>query len=214
MSWSGRLDPKFKKERIKVKSIKMFGLAALAALMAMAFVGASSAMGGGTKLCTSEACASTVTHVHQTTLSGEANQATLLSSVINIKCAVLFLGDTLGSLGEPLIIHGEFTYSNCNNGCTLTEESESTLVEILKLGHESASLVLEYEINLHCGFFINCTYNGEGLEGTVRGPLLSTETNGEVSLTGQETSRVSGFCPEHAFLDIKTTPLSATYIST
>jgi hypothetical protein len=197
----------------------MFGLAALAALMAMAFVGASSAMAEATQLCsgdpTGSGCGTAVTHVHETTLAGTTNQATLLSSVITVKCDVLYLGDTLGSLanaGSKLVIHGHFTYSNCNNSCTVTEESASALVEVEKTGHETASVIGSGEVRVHCGFFINCVYNGVGLEGTAHGPLLSSETNGDVSLTGQETNRVSGFCPEEAFLDIKTTPLSATYI--
>ena len=190
----------------------MLGLAALAALLAMAFVGASSAMAGNTQLCSSEACGTAVTHVHETTLSGA--KATLLSSVINVTCDVLFLGDTLGE-GAPLVIHGNFTYTNCNSGnCTVAEESADSLIEVLRTGHETSSVTGEGEVNVHCGFFINCTYNGEGLESTGKGPLLSSETNGEVSLSGQETSRVSGFCPESAFLDIRTTPLSATYIGT
>src|SRR5436190_2230106 len=107
----------------------MLGLVALAALMAMAFVGASSAMAENTTLCSndSEESCTEITHVHETTLAGEANQATLLSSVINVKCDVLFLGDTLGP-GEPLLIHGHFTYSNCNNSCVVTEESADSLI--------------------------------------------------------------------------------------
>jgi hypothetical protein len=213
--WTGETG----KRENQVKPIKMLGLAALGALLAMAFVGVSSAMAGTTKLCSTdvetlaeENSCGAVTHVHETTLSGEANQATLLSSVINVKCDVLFLGDTLGE-GAPLVIHGEFTYTNCNKGsCTVTEESLDSLIEVLRTSHETASVTGEGEVNVHCGFFINCTYNGEGLEGSGKGPLLSSETNGEVTLTGQETSRVSGFCPESAFLDIKTTPLSATYL--
>ena len=53
--------------------IKMFGLAALAALMAMAFVGVNSAMGEETALCKADenpcAAENIITHVHETTLS-------------------------------------------------------------------------------------------------------------------------------------------------
>jgi hypothetical protein len=193
----------------------MLGLAALAALMAMAFVGASSAMAESTQLCsgdpTGSGCGTAVTHVHETTLAGEANQGILLSKVIDVRCDVLFLGDTLG-LGAPLIIHGHFTYSGCSGGCVVTEESADSLIEVLKLSHETADVTGEGEVRVHCGFFINCVYNGEELKATAKGPLLSSETNGEATINGQETNRVSGFCPEHAFLDIKTTPLVATYI--
>jgi hypothetical protein len=197
-----------------VKSVKMFGLGALAALMAMAFVGASSAMAESTQLCSGDptggGCGTAITHVHEATLP--ASQEVMLSSVINVQCDLLFLGDTFGSLGAPLTIHGHFTYSSCSNNCTVTELSASSFINVLKVAHETAVTSIETEVTVSCGFFIKCTYNGIGLEGTVHGPLLSIETNGETTLSGQETERVSGFCPEHAFLDIRTTPLSATYI--
>jgi hypothetical protein len=203
----------------KVKSIKMFGLAALAALMAMAFVGASSAMAEATQLCsgdpTGSGCGTSITHVHESTLPGEANQAILLSNILNVKCDVLYLGDTLGSLansGIKLVIHGHFTYTNCNNSCTVTEESTNSLVEVEKRVHETASVVGSGEVRVHCGFFINCVYNFVGLEATAHGPLLSNEINGDATILGQEMNKVEGFCPEHVFLDIKTTPLTATYI--
>src|SRR5436190_10340054 len=93
--------------------------------------------------------------------------------------------DTLG-LGAPLVIHGKFTYSNCNNNCVVTEESADALINVLKTGHETASVSGEGEVRVHCGFFINCVYNGEELEATAKGPLLANETNGETSLTEGE----------------------------
>ena len=198
----------------KVKSIKMLGLAALAALTAMAFVGDSSAMASNTQLCKTDpgagACTSAVTHVHETSLTGA--KGVLLSSVINVECDVLFLSTSVGTLGVPQVIEGKFTYSNCNSGCEVKEVGGPASIEALKTGHETAAVTGEGEVNVHCGFLINCTYNGEGLEATAKGPLLSSETNGSVKLSGQETSSVSGFCPEHAFLDLTTTPLTATYI--
>ena len=62
-----------------MRSIKMLGLAALAALIAMAIVGASSAMAGNTALCKvmagageDEGCAAgqLASHVHEETLTG------------------------------------------------------------------------------------------------------------------------------------------------
>jgi hypothetical protein len=203
-----------------VKPIKMLGLAALAALMAMAFVGASSAMAESTALCTADespcAAGNQVSHVHETTLSGAL--ATLLSSAGNVSCDVLFLGDTTGgNLGNPLRITGNFTYTSCTrsgSSCTVTEVNGPVEIRVLKEGHETGKVTGEGEVNVHCGFFINCTYNGEGLAGTAKGPLLSSETNGSVSLSEQTTHKVSGsFCPETAKLDITTTPLAATYIS-
>jgi hypothetical protein len=84
---------------------------------------------------------------------------------------------------------------------------------VLKTAHELGEVTGNGEVNAHCGFFINCTYNGEGLSGHALGPLLSTPANGQVRIEEQTTHKVSGsLCPETAKLDLLTTPLSATYI--
>jgi hypothetical protein len=192
-----------------VKAIKMFGLAALAALMAMAFVGASSAMAESTTLCSGDGSGCGVTHVHETTLSG--TQAKLLTSIINVSCDVLFLGDTVSALSSPLVITGTFTYTNCGS-CTVEEVGGGVEIKVLKLGHETSDVTGEGEVHVNCSG-LNCTYNGEGLLGTGKGPLLSSETNGSVVITEQTAKKVSGlFCPSTSKLDITTTPLSATYI--
>jgi hypothetical protein len=211
-----------------VKPIKMLGLAALAALMAMAFVGASSAMAESTALCkedavllTGEACPAgkLISHVHETTLTGAPGL--LLSSIVEILCDVLFLGDvtSANNLGSPLEVLGKFTYSNCmtasNGSCTVTETSTDIKLSILKLGHELADVNpqgIGGSVNAHCGFLINCTYDGEGLEAHGLGPLLASETNGQTRIEEKVTHRVSGVCPETAKLDLLTTPLEATSI--
>ena len=165
-----------------MKPIKMFGLAALAALMAMAFVGASSAMAEETALCSVDeaACeeANTVTHVHETSVG----KATLLSSS-NVECNVLFLGDTVEELSSPLVIAGTFTYTSCGS-CTVTEENGPAEIKVLKTSHETAQVTGEGLVHVKCFGFIDCYYLGVGLEGTAKGPLLSAQVpdNGEVSL--------------------------------
>ncbi len=201
-----------------MKLIKMFGLAVMAALMAMAFAGAGSAMAEPTALCNTmpgtgahEKCAAghLVTHVHEETLSG--NLARVLSSIFDISCDVLFLGDTLGNgLADPgpLVIHGTFTYFNCDNNCTVTEENGPSEFKVLKEGHELATEVGESLQHLVCGFFINCRYNGVGLEAHVIGPLLTSETNGDFTIRSQSLSKEgSGVCPKVAVLHILMTPL-------
>jgi len=202
-----------------VKLFKMLGLIAVAALMAMVFVGTGSAMAESTALCdedpgtgAAEECPAghLVTHVHATTLVG--NKARLLTGFVDIECAVLFLGEAIGESSEPLLMKGNFTYTSCTSGCTFTEENGPAIIEVLKLGHETADVTGEFEVHLSCGG-LNCYYNGEGLEATVLGPLLSSETNGEVSIQQQELHLVKGlFCPSGTTLDIRITPLSATYI--
>jgi hypothetical protein len=204
--------------RIKVRTIKLIGLTALAALTAMALVGVSSAMAeGSTALCSAdpvgtEVCpaGNLVAHVHEESVG----KAKLLSSSLNVECNVLFLGDASPTLGNPLVITGKFTYTNCTSGCTVTEQSASSTTKVLKLGHELADITGEGQVKLTCAFgFIKCVYNGAGLKGHGLGPLLTSgSANGEVRLEEQETHIVSGSCPEKAFLDLLTAPLTATYI--
>jgi hypothetical protein len=202
-----------------MKPVKMLGLAALTALLAMAFVGASSAMAESTGLCSADEspceAGKSILHVHETTLSG--SKATLLNSISNVLCDALFLGD-VEEEGNPEVIEGNFTYTNCvdekPNSCTATEESASSIIKVLKEGHETAKVTGEGEVKVVCTG-ISCVYKGEGLIGTGKGPLLSTETNGEVSIVDQTTTKVKGLlCPATAKLDIKTTPLEATYLAT
>lgn len=195
-----------------MKPIKMLGLAALAALMGMAFLGAGSAMAETTALCGAdeEECASPVTHVHEATLVGR--QAVLKTSIITVECDVLFLGDALSESGKPLVIHGEFSYTNCG-GCTVTEENGPSEIKALKEGHETGSVTGEGLVHVECTGF-NCRYNGVGLKGTAKGPLLSAETNGEVSLVKKAVNKESGlFCPSTSELTITTTPLEPTYVT-
>jgi hypothetical protein len=204
--------------RIKVKAIKMFGLAVLAALMAMAFVGATSAMAEATQLCGHDGspCES-LRHVHETSTGpGASSKAVLLTSIGNTECNVLYLGNVTSS-GAPVVIKGSFTYTNCTLGgssCTATEENGPTEIKVLRTGAETAEVTGEGLVHVVCSGFIDCSYNGTGLKGTAKGALISTQANGEVTLSEQATTKEAGgfLCPKTAKLDIATTPLSKTYI--
>ncbi len=151
-----------------------------------------------------------VTHVHETTLTGK--KAILKTSLLTVECDVLFLGDTVGERGAPLALEGSFTYSNCG-GCTATEENSPAEIEIAREGVETGGVFGEGLVHVECSG-LNCRYNGAGLGGTAKGPLLSTETNGEVAIVKQAANKESGlFCPATSELTITTTPLAAVYIS-
>jgi hypothetical protein len=205
-----------------VKSIKMFGLAALTALMAMAFVGASSAMAEPTALCKADeslcSAANTISHVHEESVG----KAKLLTSFGTTECNVLFLGDTEEATGEgaTFTVTGTFTYTNCvlgGSSCTATEENSPAEIQVLKEGHETAKVTGEGLVHLVCGKSIDCSYNGVGLVGTARGPLLSAQTpdNGEVTISEATTNKETGgfLCPKTSKLDITTTPLVATSLT-
>ncbi len=199
---------------------KIAGLVAVA-VMAMAFIGASSAIAGTTALCKADQnpCESKnlVTHVHETTLSG--NKARLLASP-EVKCDVLFLSTSVGGSGAPPVITGTFTYSNWEGSCTAEEENGPVELKVLRTAAELATVTSGTGgaaglVHLLCFGFIDCYYVGSGLVGTGEGALHAgrTETNGGVKLSGQTVVEESGdFCPSSGKLDIVTTPLNATYV--
>jgi hypothetical protein len=197
-----------------MKPIKMFGLAALVGLLAMAFAGTSSAMAGSTALCRADestcAAVNLLGHPHATTLSGK--KAKIVSSGPSTECDVLFLGDAETNLASPLVISGSFTYSNCTNNCTILEENGPATIEALKSGQETANLTLEFLIHMTCSG-IHCYFSGV-LEGVAKGPLLSLETSGEELFKEAVLSKEKGFfCPATAQLDAAGTPLTARYIA-
>jgi hypothetical protein len=208
--------------RSKVKSIKMFGLASLAALMAMAFVGVTSAMATDpTALCDTdpgtgahETCPAThlVSHVHETTLSGAKGK--LVTSFLTIECDVLFLGDVLtannlAAAGSQLVLSGNFTYSNCGS-CKVTEENGPVEIKVLKTAAELAEVTGKGLVHVVCGSSLDCSYVGTGLKGHGLGPLPSGETNGDVSIVDAVTEKEAGgfLCPKSSKLTITTTPLT------
>jgi RHS repeat-associated protein len=182
-----------------------------AILIAMVFLGAPSAMAETTVLCSADEnpCSAIhqITHVHETSVG----KAKLKSSLPTIECTVLFLGDVVTATEAPLVIEGNFTYSSCNNFCSVKEENGPSEIEVLKTGSELAAVTGESLIHVGCPF-INCNYTGEGREGHGLGPLTSGQANGSVTITEQETAAESGVCPPETFLTITATPLVKTYI--
>jgi len=188
-------------------------LATLAAISAVLFIAPGFAAAEETALCKADespcSAGNLISHVHETSVG----KAQLLSEP-TVECDVLFLGDTVAETSAPLHISGKFTYTNCNNSCVATEENGPSLIAVLKTATELSSVTGEGLVKLNCFFgFFKCAYNGEGLIAHGTGPLTSSQKNGSVVIEEQETKIESGTCPESAFLDITTTPLSATYIS-
>ena len=143
----------------------------------------------------------------------------MLTSIGTVECTPLYLGPKVLSISTPpLSIHFEASYTKCTLGgssCTVTEENGPGELKLLKEGHETASATGEFLIHVACGALLDCSYNGTGLRGTAKGPLLSTQANGELSFVEQAlTKEVGGFiCPKSAKLDLTTTPLTASYIT-
>jgi hypothetical protein len=196
-----------------VKPVKTLVPLVVVALFAMALLGSSPAMAETTALCEADEspCGSPMSHIHYV-----AENLEILTSAMNYKCDALFLA-SVSKLGAPQVLEGQFTYTNCNQSCSRDEVNGPTVLDLLKTGHESAELTEDEEnvsgIHSLCSL-INCVYSFEGLVGAAKGPLLSANSNGEISWNKQTLLHTSGtLCPKEAYLDATFAPLSKTYIS-
>jgi hypothetical protein len=213
-----------------VKAIKMIGLAALMALMAMAFVGATSAIAAETSLCTVDETPCAAANQKSSVTETSVGKAVLLTSVGNTECNVTYEGSMSKNkegkfitLAPSLTLIGGFTYKNCvlgGSSCTATEENGPTTIKVENIStetlKETTKVTGEGLVHVVCSGFIDCSYNGTGLVGTGKGALVSTQVNGEVTLKEQSTTKETGgfLCPKTAKLDITTTSSSKTYITT
>src|SRR3954447_14723551 len=204
---------------------KTIVFALLAALMAGALVLPTVAFAEETTLCSEDPVETScieenvVEHVHLAT----GKKAELISPSTSdvIKCDVLFLGDTVEPSGAPLLVDGAFTYANYISpygACTIViEENGPSELEILKEGHETATVIGEGLVRVNCPFLI-CRYTGEGLTAEAVGSLLALnekeeETNGTVSIENQPVHKEGGsFCSKEALLNIVLEPLEPLYI--
>lgn len=179
-----------------MKLIKMFGLAAVAAVVAMAFIGASSAMAlESTLLCLKDTASATPTltecepptTVHylnvEVKLEGSPvkevtkdKKGVLLNSTLNVECEALLQGTVLDELvtGGPVRVEvaaGGLVYSNCTFGCTVTTRAGGTLL-VQKTAAEEATVNGDgFEVEVNCFGFFDCFYNAAGLTGRGLGPL-------------------------------------------
>ena len=200
----------------------MFGLAALAAVVAMAFVGASSASAANTSLCktTTEPCPeANQWKAGETIHLASTETGKLLNSIATVLCLTV-LGNlkVLGaSLANPLSMDGHFVYSGCGTNSTHTncevEETEEGRFNVNATGAHTGTATGENgKAHVHCtkvlGFItIDCTYVAAGLTAELSGLEPS-----HVTLTKQPVNLLegSGLCPEESKVDALLTPLAET----
>jgi hypothetical protein len=208
----------------KVKLIKMFGFAALAAVVAMALVGATSASAKeNTQLCKvhQEPCAAgnAPTSVHFV-----AGTTVLKTSIITVLCLASLVVATplgLGTAPTPQVLHNtEITWSNCgtnpaHNNCTVTTLAPG-LVDLLKTAlNLGTATVLGAEVKVVCGEILNCTYGGAEVTGFTSEGALHTAGAGHGMLTASElTVPVVGglLCPATSKWNALYEPLEHLYI--
>ncbi|HEX6753774.1 MAG TPA: hypothetical protein VF093_09350 [Solirubrobacterales bacterium] len=199
-----------------MRLIKTFGLAALAAVAAMAFVGATSASATSTQLCkvhTGLTCGAgnEVTSHHMVLASGTVGQ--LLSPTVNVLCLGILIEATPLGLGNPQSIHTtSFTFAGCgtgsaHNNCTVTTQ-EQPLADLLKTGLEAGVLTFTNgRLRTQCpSLGMDCVYDGEGMEFAVGGQHLTAEEAPTIELGGKF------FCPDEGLVDGLFETLTDTYV--
>jgi hypothetical protein len=209
--------------------MKMFGLAAIAAVAAMAFIGASSASANGpTALCkvATEPCpaGSLIANVHLINTAGTVGILLGNGPELTILCLTILGQGTVGALGNPQIITTTaLTFTNCgtnaaHNNCTITT-TELPQLNLLRTGAGVGTVTSVNGLTrVKCTiiFEIDCTYTGAGLKFGVKS---SGGTNGKGMLNAEgtplENTAGSFLCPETS--EITTgllEPLENTFIST
>ncbi|HEY5709745.1 MAG TPA: hypothetical protein VIS51_10145, partial [Solirubrobacterales bacterium] len=187
-----------------MRLIKMFGLAALAAVAAMAFVGATSASAGPTLICSNHhelLClpGGHVASIHQVLAEGSIGK---LLATINVLCLGFLVEATALGLGSPQSIHATSqTFTGCGTGsahsnCTVTVQ-EQPLSNLLKTGLDEGVLTATSgRTRLQCSNLgIDCVYDLEGIEFAVGGGHLTANETPTNELGGKF------FCPDEGLLD-------------
>jgi hypothetical protein len=164
-----------------VRHLKLFGLAAMAVMAVMAYVGVTSAMAVTTLekvvLCKTDPspdlCPTEGHFLSGTVLHGELEAgsiAVLLSNIGNVECE---LSTVLGTTNQ-LLAHGlieAVTFTMCKSGifnCTVTTEGLNYLaLVLLNTAHNGYHLIVSEGPELHgkprahvscAGGFVNCTF--------------------------------------------------------
>lgn len=200
-----------------MRLIKRLCLAAVTALAAMAFVGATSASANtNTQLCkthTALTCSNAASILGMTNVGATI----ILNNVVNILCLKLSLTGNVLSLGNPQQIHTtSVQLQNCGTNAAHTnceiEMTELPLANFLKTGLDQGTLTLAngrkflFCENVVLGIDLECEYDDTGI----------TLAAGAQHLTATETPMTeigSDFlCPDEPTLDALMATTSNAYI--
>ncbi len=206
-----------------MRLIKMFGLAGLTVVAAMAFLGASSASANqSTALCKvhQEPCAANnlATSVHMV-----AGITSLKTSIATVLCLSSLVQGTPEPLGKPQgVTLTQVLWNNCgtnaaHNNCTVTTLKPG-LIDVLKTAlNLGTAEALNTQVLVFCDLFIDlhCVYGGASVKGfSVEGALHTAAAgHGRFIAKELEVPNVSGaFCPEKSFWTASYEGLEHQYI--
>ncbi len=215
-----------------MRLIKMFSLAALTALVAMAFVGASSATATGTTaLCKSEAKTCPESELVSTfhLFNKEATVVSLTSELANVLCLGLLADTQSLSAGIPQKINSEtIAFTGCgtsatHNNCTVEFKTVPKFTLLKTAENLGLLTATNGELLFKCSVLgitkIDCTFDTAGLEFEVEGALHKSGAAGNGMVTAASTPLETGSgtkCPnpeKPATLDFLLEPLVHTYVS-
>ena len=207
-----------------MRLIKMLGLAVVAAIASMAFLGASSASANqSTTLCKINQlpCASGNQWPKGTKLAGTSvGTALLLSSLVTVHCNGTASGEiTSAALANPLsgTLVPSFTGCKTSGGTNCTVTTSSGTLLLLKTGpNVGVATVHNVLARVQCGVFIDCSYTSKGVQ--LQAKSLSGATPARLHANGVELENEGGFlCPDESFwdalYDVKTSTGGGIYIS-
>ncbi len=202
---------------------KVFGLTVIAAIAAMALLGASSATAMNTALCSSnESGALTCAAANQfKTIHAVAKGVVFLTPEGPITCEESLLSLTLLGLAAPQVGHvTSLTWKGCTNGavvCTVTTTSLGTELFLKTAVNLAIGQFHNMELSFKCNIFFECKYGGLPTLHVVGASLLDDNTgNGGIKSDGSGLTSTSplDFCPGEIVPDLFWGALSPVYVKT
>jgi len=201
-----------------MKLIKLSILAGIAAALAIAVVGPSSAMAESTVLCkVDESPCAEANWVKKVSFTAKGVSFETIESEAeggyNYQCEATLAAEALG-LGSPQILDvTNLQFTNCNQGCTRTVTKNGTL-KVSRTGNETAEVVGEGgEIVVKCSIGTNCVFDLGGAAGQLTGPLL-TGTTAHLTYTKAALHKIGGlFCPKEVRLSAIFVASESFYVS-
>jgi hypothetical protein len=204
-----------------MRLIKMFGLTSVAAVVAMAFVGVTSASAVSTQLCTvstgSLLCGAgnAVASVHQVLATGTVGE---LLAEIPILCLGYLVEATAGALGNGATkqtissISQSFTgcgWNSTHSTCSVTVPvGQQPVFGLLKVGLDEGTLTgISGQARLVCSSIgIDCLFDIGGMSFEATGGHLKANEASTTELGGKF------FCPNEGLLDALLETLGNAYV--
>jgi len=204
--------------------MKMFGLAAIAAVAAMAFIGASSASAEHTALCKEAAALcpedKLVKSIHMT-----AGTTVLKTSILTVLCLSSLAEGHITSpnyLGAPLVgTLLPIVWSNCgsnaaHDNCSVTTLAGGTISALKTAAGLGTATSENAKVLVLCSGFLHCVYGGPSV-----GPFnvegaghTAGAGKGMFTATELKVPNISGFlCPSESKWTALYEPLENTYAS-